>query len=293
MNNIDNKDGTQVGTPDPITNAIANLKRATESSIATLDERCTIIESENKSLSKQCSDLKNQCDELKKTNESVERQLTSLSSRISQKADTSLLDALDKKCDELSYTVSRKADKGSVGASSSEMRDAQRKHGLNTCLFLCAIMIFNIFATWFIIYRPNYVGFGEISNLPWTYILPLMIIMFGNIASTVIWFYHFRGYGIHYVTWEKVVELVLLAFNIVAMWLFAFHPLQEVTSAVIALAVFLMFVNILMFFARVLYFATKYISTEIDKNILSLTVSISGTVLLVVILIIFIFWIRV
>lgn len=271
--------------------AVENAIKPLEEGISALTQRCNTIETENKQLRTQCSNLQTRCSELKTEKSKLEEQVTSLRSQIRSKADASSITSLDAKFNNLSSAISKKADKGETGASVSDLSEVRSNHGFNTCVFLCSILVINILAISFIIGRPGY--FGEIDGLPWFYILPLIACMLLNIASIVIWIYNFSQSAVDYEVWEYVVEVGLLLFNMVAIWLFAFHPLAEVTSAAIALIVFLALANLLMLVMRILYFVDEHTLADIDKDVVSLTVNIIGTILLVVVLVIFIFWIRV
>ncbi|MDE5910781.1 MAG: hypothetical protein K2H24_00445 [Clostridia bacterium] len=151
--------------------------------------------------------------------------------------------------------ISDKANKDDVKSVSTVLKCAQNEQGFKTCIAHCAILILNIVAIWLIIYRPDYSNLGD-NLLPWTYILILFTLMLVNIASTVIWIKLIDDEGDNTLL-EAIIEVVLLIFNMVAMWLFAFNPLREVTSIVITLAVFLMLTNLLEIVKRVIYFLAE------------------------------------
>lgn len=290
--------------PEIIAKTVIKHQKDIEALKTQLDDLQTLgssVRGENEKLCTLCSDLQKQCNELKniKGFESritkLESQITNLRSLLETKAAISTLEnkirELSTRLDNLSNALSKKAEKGETGASASDLSEVRSNHGFNTCVFLCAILIFNILAISLIIGKPGY--FGETDGLPWFYILPLITCMLLNIVGIIIWIYHFSQSAVDYEVWEYVVEVGLLLFNMVAIWLFAFHPLEEVTSAAIALIVILALANLLILVMRILYFVDEHTLADVDKDVVSLTVNIIGTILLVVVLIIFIFWIRV
>ena len=294
-----NDTNTRIGGSSDLTKKVAQLSRelsALEEKsnkfnqiISNLNESCSTIKSDNQKLRKECSDLRAECNELKEAKEFAEREFTSLSTRISHKADTS---SVNKKYDAISQEMNRKADKGSAVASSSDMEEAKSKHRLNTCVFLCLIIIFNIVATWLIIYRPSYYGYTDIRTLPWFYVLALVAVMFVNIAGIIIWIYHFTTAAVDFCVWEAITEFCLFVFGIVAMWLFAFHPLEKVTGAANALAVFLMLANLAALILRIIHFYDEHTSGDLDISTASWVVSLIETILLLVIFIVYVGWIR-
>lgn len=238
------------------------------------------VEAKNKELSTQCLDLKKQFDTLEAANNDIKGQLESLKETISQKSDAELV---NKKHNELSQELKKK---------DALMESALRKHDLNTCLFLCVMMLLNIVAIWTIIYRPGYSGSVGAVALPWYCIVSLAAITLTNVAATIIWD-HFIHEEVAFYWGEIITEFFLLVFNTVVMWLFAFYPLEEVTGAVITLAVFLTLANALALFMRIIQFSCKLTSARPDCDVASLAVCIIETLLLVVILVILVGWIRV
>lgn len=274
---------------------------ALKTQLAELQTLSSSVRGENEKLRTLCSDLQNRCNELKNFRglesrvTKLESQITNLQSLLEKKAATSTLDSkiqeLSTRLDRLSYAVNKKADKEDTSTSASDLDEVQNKQGFNTCIFLCTILVFNILAVSFIVGRPGYLG--EVDELPWFYILPLITCMLLNIASIVIWIYYFSKSMVDYAGWECALEGILLLFNTVTMWLFAFNPLTEVTDAAIALIVFLALANISMLAMRILYFVDEYTLMDVDKDFACVTISIFATIFLIVVLVIFIFWIRV
>ncbi len=214
-------------------------------------------------------------------------QFIELRSSIEKKADAV---TVGNQYEDITKKLNAKADIDVSDAPSKKISDINDKHGLNTCIFLCAVLLFNILAIWLIIYRPVFSGSTEIKELPWLYIMPLFTCLLCNIAGTIIWAYHF-AHAVDCYIWQVVMEVLLLMFNMVVMWLFAFHPI-ELSDAVIALAVFLMLANIMSLIMKILHFIYEHTSKYFNMDAACITLCVFGTIFVIVIWMIFVFWIR-
>ncbi len=169
-----------------------------------------------------------------------------------------------------------------------------RRHDFYTLVFLCLVQLFNIFAITFIIASP----WSGQAEAPWFYTLPLLALLFLNVGCTVIGAIsckiEFHNY-FYYNIWQYALEGILLLFNVLTTFLFAFHPLAKVTGAVIALIIFLALSNIMVIAERITCWTGKVsYKVRFGKRLkMHHVINALRTVFLLVVLIIFIFWIRV
>lgn len=164
------------------------------------------------------------------------------------------------------------------------MKDAQRDHRLKERIYFSVIAIFNIVAIWLIIYNPDYSVVTK-RSLPSYYSIILVAIMLANLFSALKFIMPIFIENLKEGAKFAPAEIVLFAFNTVAMWLFACHPLQEVTKVVTALFVFLMLANLTSIITR--------ISMIYEQEMLGLIFMGIECFFLLIVLVIYIFWIRV
>lgn len=169
----------------------------------------------------------------------------------------------------------------------------KRNHNFVACAFLCAVILLNIISTWLIIYRSGDSEFVDIKTMPWFYIVPLVAVMLVNLISIAVWIYRLWDDKVAFRIWEMIMEIVLLIFNTVTIWLFAFHPLVAPTTEVIALAALLMLANATAIIIRLLYFIDNNGLGDFTIGSASLGICIIETLLLLGILVTYISCIRV
>lgn len=182
---------------------------------------------------------------------------------------------LDNKFQELSQKIND-FHNGTAAQDTSPETGKSRPFG--KCIFICAILLFNILATSIIICCPRYLG--EVDPLPWFGVVLLIACLFLNIVGSGIWLYEY--YLSEEYTMKKgniiftiVVEGTLLVLNTVVMWLFASNPLQGITDASIALTVTLVCANFAMLMLRVLYFLDEY-NIVVKFDLFNLIMNIIG-----------------
>ncbi len=232
------------------------------------NERNAKLKEENVGLKKENTELKAENNSLKKANEEQKKGMA-------EKADRADLVALRLRLENLQ----RFAESGEFETKTSYIT---KYHNFSTCLFLCAILLFNIFAIWFIACKPAVSGATGIRELPWMFLLFLCATLAVNIVWAIIVSYRAVRAGKQRAWVGISAAIVLLVLNMVAVWLFAFHPV-ELTAAVYALLVFLMVANIAEGAAAIFY-------SYGNEN--GYVPSIFTFIALLPVLIIFIGWIR-
>lgn len=232
------------------------------------NERNAKLKEENDDLKKENTELKAENNSLKKANEEQKKGMA-------EKADKADLVALRLRLEKLQ----RFAESGEFETKTSYIT---KYHNFSTCLFLCAILLFNIFAIWFIACRPAVSDATGIRELPWMFLLFLCATLVVNIVWAIIVSYRAVRAGKQRAWVGISAAIVLLVLNMVAVWLFAFHPV-ELTAAVYALLVFLMVANIAEGAAAIFY------SYGNENGFIP---SIFTFIALLPVLIIFIGWIR-
>lgn len=212
---------------------------------------------------------------LQEENDGLKKENTELKKGMAEKADRADLVALRLRLEKLQ----RFAESGEFETKTSYIT---KYHNFSTCLFLCAILLFNIFAIWFIACRPAVSDATGIRELPWMFLLFLCATLVVNIVWAIIVSYRAVRAGKQRAWVGISAAIVLLVLNMVAVWLFAFHPV-ELTAAVYALLVFLMVANIAEGAAAIFY------SYGNENGFIP---SIFAFIALLPVLIIFIGWIR-
>ena len=291
---------------------LENEKEQLKSEYSTLKSKYEDLEHENKQLERTKSALENRNFVLGNENKILKNKIKGQSAKISQEvAATDSVqnekngkklqeenDGLKKENTELKKGMAEKADRADLVALRLRLENLQRfaesgefetktsyitkYHSFSTCLFLCAILLFNIFAIWFIACRPAVSDATGIRELPWMFLLFLCATLVVNIVWAIIVSYRAVRAGKQR-AWVGIgAAIVLLVLNMVAVWLFAFHPV-ELTAAVYALLVFLMVANIAEGAAAIFY------SYGNENGFIP---SIFAFIALLPVLIIFIGWIR-
>lgn len=219
----------------------------------------------------------------------IDTRINKLNTSIANKADATTVlqknNELSQRLSRLDERINDKADRthshnGSTDSLSSRVEksvdDLEFKMNAYKILFCLAIIIFDILALWFIVYRPAFLDDSIVFELSWNSILPLIAILIINIICACIWVYlmaeefafcndHLGG-GI-------ILGVCFFVFNIVLMWLFAFHPLKEVYIGELLILIFMTFSNIWIIFSPL------YI---LNKKVCNWILSIFGIVLLAV-----------
>ena len=256
----------EVAATDPVQNERnAKLKEENDD---VQNKRNTKLKEENVGLKKENTKLKAE-------KERLEQQNAEQQNKIAEKADKADLVALRLRLENLQ----RFAESGEFETKTSYIT---KYHNFSTCLFLCAILLFNIFAIWFIACRPAVSDATGIRELPWMFLLFLCATLAVNIVWAIIVSYRAVRAGKQRAWVGISAAIVLLVLNMVAVWLFAFHPV-ELTAAVYALLVFLMVANIAEGAAAIFY-------SYGNEN--GYVPSIFTFIALLPVLIIFIGWIR-
>lgn len=237
------------------------------------NERNAKLKEENDDLKKENTELKAENNSLKKANEEQKKGMA-------EKADKADLVALRLRLENLQRLSGN--DEYETERDQRRIKGIRAHHNFSTCLFLCAILLFNIFAIWFIACRPAVSDATGIRELPWMFLLFLCATLVVNIVWAIIVSYRAVRAGKQRAWVGISAAIVLLVLNMVAVWLFAFHPV-ELTAAVYALLVFLMVANIAEGAAAIFY-------SYGNEN--GYVPSIFTFIALLPVLIIFIGWIR-
>lgn len=237
------------------------------------NERNAKLKEENDDLKKENTELKAENNSLKKANEEQKKGMA-------EKADKADLVALRLRLENLQRLSGN--DEYETERDQRRIKGIRAHHNFSTCLFLCAILLFNIFAIWFIACRPAVSDATGIRELPWMFLLFLCATLVVNIVWAIIVSYRAVRAGKQRAWVGISAAIVLLVLNMVAVWLFAFHPV-ELTAAVYALLVFLMVANIAEGAAAIFY------SYGNENGFIP---SIFAFIALLPVLIIFIGWIR-
>lgn len=237
-------------------------------------------EKNGKKLQEENDDLKKENTELKAENNSLKEVNEEQRKGMAEKADKADLVALRLRLENLQRLSGN--DEYETERDQRRIKGIRAHHNFSTCLLLCAILLFNIFAIWFIACKPAVSGATGIRELPWMFLLFLCATLVVNIVWAIIVSYRAVRAGKQRAWVGISAAIVLLVLNMVAVWLFAFHPV-ELTAAVYALLVFLMVANIAEGAAAIFY------SYGNENGFIP---SIFTFIALLPVLIIFIGWIR-
>ncbi len=256
-------------------------------------EKLQLLEQEKVELENKILNLEERMDGLRKQNYDLDTKVSGFNEKLERKAN---ITSLQENYRELSNRIHSKADESKVlsryDLNKLEERNEKRV-AFYSCLFICTILVFNIVLSWLILYRPGYLSFMEEVKLPWFCIVPLLSITLINVVAVIIWFYHFNRSTFDFKQWGKTLEIVLLIFSTVTLWLFSYHPITEITGAIIALFIFLMFNSILMIIRKILFFANEYNSFDIDYDMVSPIIYSFETVFFIIIFILYVSCVRV
>lgn len=213
---------------------------------------------------------KNEVETLKGTATALKNTIATLATRV-EKLEKSTKSSIDR---DAWNGMKEKVDDLSSRMNSPGNRNSRK---LGVCLFLCAVLLFNILVIWFITCMPT----G--GSIEWLFLLPLLAVTVIDAVCVVLLSYRIIVDACENAWVGVSAAIVLLVLNIVAIWLFAFYP-SELTAAVYALLVFLMVANIAEGVATVFY------SYGNENGYIP---SIFTFIALLPVLIIFIGWIRV
>lgn len=269
-------------------------KKADQISVTRLSDRINVLESASTSLvdhqarqdintlSLRVKELESKLDKDINACQGVEQ----LSLAVQGKADKNNVTILETRVKELEKSTKSSIDrdawngmKEKVDDLSSRMNSPGNRNSrkLGVCLFLCAVLLFNILVIWFITCMPT----G--GSIEWLFLLPLLAITVIDAVCVALLSYRIIADACENAWVGVSAAIALLVLNIVAIWLFAFYP-SELRAAVYALLVFLMVANIAEGVATVFY-------SYGNKN--GYIPSIFTLIALLPVLIIFIGWIRV
>ncbi len=262
-------------------------EKADQTSVTHLSDRINVLESASTSqdinkLSLRVEELETKPDKDINARQGVEQ----LSLAVQGKADKNNVTILETRVKELEKSTKSSIDrdawngmKEKVDDLSSRMNSPGNRNSrkLGVCLFLCAVLLFNILVIWFITCMPT----G--GSIEWLFLLPLLAITVIDAVCVALLSYRIIADACENAWVGVSAAIALLVLNIVAIWLFAFYP-SELRAAVYALLVFLMVANIAEGVATVFY-------SYGNKN--GYIPSIFTFIALLPVLIIFIGWIRV
>lgn len=213
---------------------------------------------------------KNEVETLKGTATALKSTIATLATRI-EKLEKSTKSSIDR---DAWNKIEKEVDDLSSRMNSPGNRNSRK---LGVCLFLCAVLLFNILVIWFITCMPT----G--GSIEWLFLLPLLAVTVIDAACVALFSYRVITDACDNAWVGVSAAIALLVLNIVAIWLFAFYP-SELTAAVYALLVFLMVANIAEGAAAIFY------SYGNENGFIP---SIFTFIALLPVLIIFIGWIRV
>ena len=213
---------------------------------------------------------KNEVETLKGTATALKNTIATLATRV-EKLEKSTKSSIDR---DAWNKIEKEVDDLSSRMNSPGNRNSRK---LGVCLFLCAVLLFNILVIWFITCMPT----G--GSIEWLFLLPLLAVTVIDAVCVALLSYRIIVDACENAWVGVSAAIALLVLNIVAIWLFAFYP-SELTAAVYALLVFLMVANIAEGVATVFY------SYGNENGYIP---SIFTFIALLPVLIIFIGWIRV